>query len=107
MDNTTTLSKNSVAYGLALAVTCVINALIVVVKEKSESVMAGMKSITGHHWTTHAAAVVLLFVALGWFFGRANGGQGKIATISSLIRTLVSGVVLGTLIIVGFYLFID
>ena len=106
MDNTT-LSKNSVAYGLALAVTCVINALIVVVKEKSDGVMAGMKSITGHHWTTHAVMVVLVFAVLGWIFGLANGGEGKATTVGSLIRTIVGGVLLAGLIIVGFYLFID
>ena len=102
-----TLSKQSVSFGLSLAVTAVINSLIVVVKEKSDAVMAGMKQVTGHHWTTHTLLVLVLFVFIAWMFGRTNQGQGPSMTAAKLIQTLVSGIVLAGLIIVGFYLFID
>lgn len=106
MENTT-LSKSSVSFGLALALTCFINALIVVVKEKSDSVMNAMKKLTGHHWTTHTVMVLVLFFLFAWWFGRANNGKGSTITVNRLIGTLVTGVVIAGLIIVGFYLLAD
>ena len=107
MENNTPLSRHSIAFGIALAIACVANALIVVVKEKSPAVMNGMKAITGHHWTTHSAIVVILFLGLGGLFAALRNGRGIELTASRLIGTLVSGVVLASVIIVGFYLFAD
>jgi len=106
MENTT-LSKRTVSFGIALAVACVINAIIVVVKEKSDAVMGTMKKVLGHHWTTHSAIVVALFLALGGLLGMARGGRGVAITTNRLISTLVSAVGAAVLIIIGFYLFID
>ncbi len=103
----TGLSKNSVSYGLALSVTSVINALIVIAKEKNVAVMNGMKKLTGHHWSTHTVIALVLFVALAWGFGRANNGRGVDITVTKLIKILVSAVAIASLIIVGFYLFAD
>jgi len=97
------ISKPTVSYGLALAITSVVNAILVVAKEESPIVMDLMKKITFHHWVTHCAFVVVLFFGLGCLFARANGGRGVNITASRLIRSLVAGVVLGSLIIVGFY----
>ena len=107
MDNNTPLSKQSVAFGIAVAIACVVNALIVVVKEKSPAVMNGMKGVLGHHWTTHSAIVVILFLGLGGLFAALRGGRGIEMSSGRLIGTLVSGVVLAGIIIVGFYLLAD
>jgi hypothetical protein len=104
---TTPLSKRSVAFGLALAVACIANALIVVVKEKSDAVMAGMKKVTGHHWTTHSLFVLVLFLGLGALFAQLKGGRGIAMSAGRLMTTLVSSVIVATLIILGFYLLID
>ena len=101
------LSQRSISVGLALAVACIVNALIVIVKEKSNVVMNGMKTVTGHHWITHTVIVLVVFGLFAWIFGRANGGQGVTITVSRLIRTIVSGVVTSGLVIIGFYLFAD
>ncbi|MEI6534314.1 MAG: hypothetical protein WCN98_03160 [Verrucomicrobiaceae bacterium] len=106
MENTS-LSKNSVSFGLALALACVVNAIIVVVKEKSDAVMNGMKKVIGHHWTTHTVIVLALFFLFAWLFGRANNGKGMTITAGRLISTLLSGVIIAGLIIVGFYLIAD
>jgi len=103
MENTG-LSKHTASYGLALALTSVANALLVVAKEKSPFVMDGMKKLTSHHWITHSTLMVLLFLGLGWILTKSNGGRGVNITASSLIRAIVSSVILGSLIIVGFYL---
>jgi hypothetical protein len=106
MDNTT-LSKYTSSFGLSLAAASVINALLVVAKEKSHAVMAGMQKLTGHHWITHSSIVLILFAALGWGFAQANGGRGVNITVSRLIAVLIGGVMLGSFIILGFYLIAD
>ena len=106
MENSTS-SKFTNSFGLALAVTGVVNALLVVVKEKSPAVQAAMKSLTGHHWITHSTIIVLLFLILGGLLSLANGGKGVKLTSNSLIGTVVGGVALGALIIAGFYLVAD
>jgi hypothetical protein len=106
MDNTT-LSKNSVAFGLALAITCVVNAIVVIIKEKNAAVMDAMKKMTGHHWITHSTLVVVLFVGLGALFAQSKGGHGVAMTANRLIGTVISGVVLASLLIIGFYLIAD
>ena len=104
---TTTVSKNSVSFGLSLAIASIVNAVIVCVKEKNETMMNGMKKLTGHHWVTHTVIVLAVFVLFGIIFGRMNAGQGMKFTIGGLIRTVVGGVAIAGLIIVGFYLFAD
>ena len=101
------LSKYTVSFGLSLALCSVINALIVVVKEKSPAVNAHMKSLTGHHWVTHSAIVVLLFLLCGWLFTLLNVGQGPKVGASRLIGIVVGGVLVSGLIIMGFYLIAD
>ena len=106
MENSTS-SKYTNSFGVALAVTSVVNALLVAVKEKSPAVQAAMKSLTGHHWITHATVIVLLFFILGGILSQTNGGKGMKLSISSLIGTVVGGVALAALIITGFYLVAD
>lgn len=101
------LSKYTVSFGRSLAVAGIVNGLLVVAKEKSPAVMTAMKHLTGHHWITHSAIVIALFFLLGWILAQTNRGGAVQPPVKSLIGTLVGGVVLGSLIIVGFYLFAD
>jgi heme/copper-type cytochrome/quinol oxidase subunit 4 len=101
------VSKYTISFGLSLALNSVINALLVVAKEKNQTVMAGMQKITGNQWVTHSAIVVILFVLLGWLFARANNGQGLKIVVNRLAGIIVAGVVAGGLIITGFYLIAD
>ena len=102
-----TVSKYTTSFGLSLALTSLLNALLVVVKEKSPAVQAGMKSLTGHHWVTHAAIVLVLFVAFGFLFAQLKRGQGLTLPVNRLINTILAGVVAAGGIIVGFYLVAD
>lgn len=101
------LARHTVSFGLALAVASVINALLVVVKESSPAVQAALQKLTGHHWISHSAIVLGLFLLLGWLFARMNGGQGIQLAANRLVAFVVSGVVLGAAIILGFYLIGD
>jgi hypothetical protein len=103
MENTSN-SRYTISFGLSLAFASVMNALLVLAKEKIPAVMAAMQKLTAHHWVSHALIVLVLFVALGWLFAQANGGRGIIISFNRLIGIIMSGILLGGLIIVGFYL---
>jgi hypothetical protein len=103
MENTS-VSKYTVSFGLSLALASVLNAVLVVAKEKIPTVMAGLQSLTGHHWVSHGVVILVLFAAFGWIFAQAKGGRGIGITVNRLIGLLVSGVVTGGVIILGFYL---
>ena len=101
------LSKYTTSFGLALALCSIINALLVVAKEKSPAVQSAMQKITGHHWITHSAAVVVLFILLGLILAMANRGEGLKLGAGRLLGIIVAGVIAGGAIITGFYLIAD
>ena len=103
MENTT-LSKHTNSFGFSLALCAVLNALLVIAKEKSAGVQDWMKKMTGHHWITHVTIVLLLFAAFGWCFARTNNGQGPKMPANRLTNIVSSGVVAGFLIIISYYL---
>jgi len=102
-----TVSKYTISFGLALALSSVINALLVIAKEKSTTVRAEMQRLTGSHWITHVAIVLILFVAFGFLSANIKKGQGITMPVNDLIKTIVAGVFVAGLIIVGFYLVAD
>ena len=107
MDNSK-ISKYTNSFGLSLAITSLISALLVVAKELCpQTVMVWMKHLTGQHWVSHSLIAVILFAILGWAFSRANGGQGINMDANRLIVLLTAGVVVGSLIIAGFYMIGD
>jgi len=106
MENTA-VSKHTISFGLSLALCAVLNALLVIAKEKSKAVADGMQKMTGHHWITHVAFILILFAVIGWCFARTNGGQGPTMPVNRLTRIVFSGVIAGVLIVLGFYLIAD
>lgn len=98
----TSLSRNTTAFGLSLALASIVNALLVVAKESSPHVMAWIKAMTGHHWTTHSAIVLAVFVVGGFLFTRANAGRGVMMSANGLAAT-IAGSVLGSSVIIAAY----
>jgi hypothetical protein len=96
-----TLSKQTTSFGLALAVCSLINALLVIAREKSRAVQSAMQKLTGHPWVTHVAIVLALFVVLGFLFSNVS------VSVNRLIKTIVGGLFISGLIIIGFYLIAD
>jgi hypothetical protein len=95
------VSKYTVSFGLSLAMCSVINALLVVAKEKSPAVQSAMQKLTGHHWVTHSVIVLLLFIILGL-------ALKKVAMpVNRLVKTMFAGVLVSIFIIIGFYLTAD
>ena len=100
-------SKYTASFGLSLALASVANGLLVVAKEKFPPVLAGMQKLTGHHWISHCVIILGLFAIFGWLLARANVGKEAKITANRLIGTLVSGLVAGSLLILGFYVIGD
>lgn len=98
------LGKYTESFGLSLAITNVISALLVVAKENSEALMAWMNALTGHHWVTHGVLVLGLFLMLGLLLPRLpRGGWTRPGSDAIAIAIAVSVVASG-LIIAGFFL---
>ena len=97
------VGRYTASFGVSFAVTSLLSALLVVVKESNEeTVLAWMKAATGHHWVTHGLLDLALFFLLGW-------ALAKVPAVKSLtagtVATLVAGsLVLSGLVIAGFYL---
>lgn len=93
----------TVAFGLSFAITSVLSALLVILKESNQAtVLAWMKAATGHHWVTHGLLDVIVFVVLGVLLAKVGGGVRM--TANALSATIVGATVLSGLIIAGFFL---
>lgn len=100
-----TINKYTASFGASLAITSILSAVLVVIKELSEDkILAFMKNLTGHHWATHGLFIVLAFVLIGFALAKSNNGQGLNIAPGRLITFIVCAVVLSGLIIAGFYL---
>jgi hypothetical protein len=98
------LDKYTKSFGLSFAITSLISALLVVVKETNEdTVLAWMKAASGHHWVTHGILNLVLFLFFGWLLARPNDGQGVNITAQSLVTSIVASLIVSGLIIAGFY----
>ncbi len=101
--NAAPLEKHTVSFALSLAITSLLSALLVVIKETNkDSVFAWMAAATGHHWVSHGVLVVFLFLALGWFLGRI--GLGAQLSGNALSAIITASVALSSLIIAGFFI---
>ena len=97
---TETVSPKVTGYGISYAITAILSALLVVLKESNESVLNLMKALTGHHWITHGLLDIIIFVALGILLSR---GAGIRMSGNALISTVVGATVVSGLIIAGFF----
>jgi hypothetical protein len=93
-----TVSKYTISFGLSLALSSLVNASLVIVKEKSPAVQAEMQRLTGSHWITHVAVVLILFILFGFLFAKVA------MSVNRLIKMIIAGIVAAGLMIVGFYL---
>jgi undecaprenyl pyrophosphate phosphatase UppP len=104
---TSSNSKYTISFGYSLAVCAVFNGLLVIAKEKSKAVSDWMQKMTGHHWLTHVAIIFVAFIVLGFLLaGKRNGEESKIS-LHRLANIVVTGVLAGVLIVLGFYLIAD
>ena len=99
------LGKYTISFGLSLAVTSLLSAVLVVVKELNQStILAWMKATTGHHWVTHGVFDILVFVILGLLLSRVQNRRGPQISAGMLSTVIICAVVVSGLLIAGFYL---
>ena len=70
----------------------------------NEPLLNWMNTVTIHHWVTHGAFDLMVFVVLGWLLAQLNGGAGLRISTKSFVTMIVGAVLLGGLTIAGFYL---
>ena len=101
MENTL-MDKYAAGFGISLVVTSFFNAVILIIKEKNDAVMNAMKAALGHHWTTHGAIVVIVFLVLGFIFS----GMKLETKFDSrqMLKYIVWAVIISVVIIAGFFL---
>ena len=104
MENTG-LGKYTKSFGISFAITSVLSACLVVFKEShEETVLAWMKSASGHHWATHGIINLVVFAVLGWALSLIGGSRGLKISVNFLIVLIVFAVALSGYIIINFYL---
>ena len=91
VSSTSALDRVSAAFALSAAVTVVFNTLLAWVKDAYDPLNKFMAHLSGHHWTTHGLADVLLFVVLGFVF--LNLGTAQRMSPNRLVGTLVGAVI--------------
>jgi len=99
---TTKMEKYTAGFGLSLIVTSLLNAVILLLKETSGAVLNAMKAALGHHWTTHGALVIALFVVLGFIFSSTKIAEKWDSR--KLLTYIIWAVIISSVIIAGFFL---
>ena len=100
----TELGKHTRSFGLSLAITSFLSALLVLLKETHEdTVLAWMKTVTVHHWVTHGLINLAVFVVLGVALSRPNNGNGINISSKALAICIAGSVVISGILIAGFY----
>jgi len=93
------------SFGMSFAITSIVSAIIVIVKESNEeTVLAWMKAATCHHWITHGLSDLILFVFLGWVLSKLDNGNCVRISANLLIGSIAGAVVISSLLIMGFYI---
>ena len=101
MENTK-MDKYTAGFGLSVVVTSLLNAVILIIKEKSDAVMSAMKAALGHHWTTHGVIVIIVFLVVGFVFSGMKFEEKIDAR--TMQRYIIGAVILSSVVIAGFFL---
>jgi hypothetical protein len=89
------LTAATAGFVLAAAITVLFNTALAWAKDASAPLTDFMTSLTGHHWTTHGAADLLVFAGLGILFTKS--GIAEKMDSNRLIGALIGAVVIAAL----------
>jgi hypothetical protein len=97
------LDARTSGYVKAYAVTAIVNAVIVLLKEKLDAVHE-LLAIVGHHWIGHGILVVLIFFGLGAFFTSQNKEMAGATAVSYLVwSTIIGGGIIALFFLIGLF----
>ena len=97
------LAPATSSFALAAAVTVLFNTALAWAKDSYAPLNNFMKSLTGHHWTTHGLADIAVFVALGIIFEKSHVAEKM--EPNRVISILVGAVIAAGLGLALWYLF--
>lgn len=95
--------KYIASFGLSLAFANLFNAALVILKETDAGVMGWMRAATGHHWVTHGAVVLALFLLLGMVLAGARPGR-RAGELTGVAAAIAISTIIGGLMIAAFFL---
>ncbi|MHB1000044.1 MAG: hypothetical protein ACYC27_12430 [Armatimonadota bacterium] len=101
-DTANLIDKFTTGFGLSLAITILLNAFLVVLKETYPAVRSWMSDVTGNHWITHAFIIISIYVTLGIILSYAKIVRN--VSPQTLLITLITTVFTGCIVIIGYYL---
>lgn len=99
---TETIDARTAGFGVSYAVTSILSAIIVILKESSEGFHDKLAAITGHHWVSQGLLDIIVFIVLGFVLTRM--GSGLRMTGNALIATIVGATIVSGLIITGYFI---
>lgn len=98
------LSATTAGFVLAAAVTVLFNTALAWAKDAYAPLNGFMEALTGHHWTTHGAADLVVFAGLGFVFAKTRVAQRT--DPNRLIGALVGAVAIAVLGLALWYVFV-
>jgi hypothetical protein len=99
-ESTDTVRAKTAGFAVSYAITSILSAILVVLKEGSQSIHDGLAAVTGHHWVTHGLLDVIVFLVLGFVLA----GRGLHLTTQAMLWTIVGSTVVSGLIIAGYFI---
>lgn len=87
------LGRANAAFVLSAAIAIIFNTALACAREAYPPLNKAMVSLSGHHWTTHGLADILLFAGLGLVFWKT--GAAERVDSNRLLTLLVGSVVVG------------
>ena len=100
-NNSYPVGRFSAGFALAASITIVFNTALAIAKDAYSPLNKYMASLTGHHWTTHAAANIIIFIVLGVSFSKS--GAAERFDSNNLINILIASVIVASAVLVGWY----
>ena len=92
------LNIKSLNYSTILTICLIV--VLTILGELSESFKTFLTSVTGHHWVTKSVFSLIFFVIIYFLISRTNKDSAELTR--QVIYTIIA-VVLGAIIIFGFY----
>jgi len=93
------MSRYTAGFSVSAMIVFFLNMGLVWAKELHPPLKAFMKSVSGHHWTTHGITMVVTFLLLGFLLSRST----RLQQLRGITSLLVASVILSALGILGFY----
>lgn len=98
------MNKTTSGFALSAVITILFNTALAWAKDAYAPLNNFMKSLTGHHWTTHGLVDLVLFVGLGLVFAKTGMAE-------KINPARMAGLVAGAVVVAGlglgiWYLFV-